>query len=211
MTSSNYTDQIATLQGRDIYDRGGDKIGSVGQLYADRTGQPTWASVHTGLFGMRQSMVPLTGSTLEGDQLRVPFDRSTVKDAPHVDHHEDEPLTADQVQQLYQHYNLSWDTQSYVGGYTTGAEHTRESFDGTPEFSGTPDGFPQDGAASTDMAGTGGVAGVTGTSGMAETSGAPRTADSVWTDGTRVDQPGVPVDRPSGTERLRRYVADEQR
>ena len=41
----------------------GEKIGSIGQLYADDdTGEPTWVTVKTGLFGTSQSFVPVEGA-----------------------------------------------------------------------------------------------------------------------------------------------------
>jgi hypothetical protein len=140
VTSSNYADQISTLRGRDVFGRDGEKIGTVGQIYADRSGRPTWASVHTGLFGLRQSLVPLTGADITGDdRLQVPFDKATVKDAPNVDHEVDEPLTSEQVRELYRHYDIGWDeasTGDYAEGYTAGAQHTRASYQ-QPDGSGS--------------------------------------------------------------------------
>src|SRR5690348_4183332 len=38
----------------------GEKIGGIGELYVDDdTNQPTWVTVKTGLFGMKESFVPL--------------------------------------------------------------------------------------------------------------------------------------------------------
>nr|BFE60300.1 hypothetical protein GCM10020063_048260 [Dactylosporangium thailandense] len=109
--TSNQTDG-ATLLGREVYDRDGDKIGSVGQVYADNAGRPTWASVSTGLLGLHQSLVPLAGATSREDGVQVPFDKATVKDAPRVDHEADRPLTGEQVQELYRHYQLQMDPAS---------------------------------------------------------------------------------------------------
>ena len=44
-------DQASTVIGREVVDRDGDKIGTVGQVWADGVGQPAWASVRTGFFG----------------------------------------------------------------------------------------------------------------------------------------------------------------
>ncbi|WP_433042082.1 PRC-barrel domain-containing protein [Dactylosporangium sp. CS-033363] len=118
--TANHTD-IATLPGRDVYDRDGEKVGTVGQVYADRAGQPTWASVNTGLFGLRESLVPLAGATARGDALQVAFDKATVKDAPNIDHNVDEPLTGEQTQELFRHYQQHWDGQ---------ATTTRDGYDG---------------------------------------------------------------------------------
>ncbi|WP_344613741.1 PRC-barrel domain-containing protein [Dactylosporangium salmoneum] len=130
--TSNSTD-VTMLQGRDVYDRDGDKVGTIGQVYADRAGRPTWASVSTGLLGMRQSLVPLTAARNQDDGVRIPFDKATVKAAPNLDHEVDEPLTSDQVQELYRHYRMQWDdagTTDHASGYGAGAQHTRGSDQG---------------------------------------------------------------------------------
>ena len=116
-------EQVGALIGRDVYDRDGDKIGSVGQIWGDAAGQPTWASVRTGFFGINESLVPLQDADVAGDRLVVPFQKSQVKDAPNIDAAHDEPLTQDEVDRLYQHYGMSWD-DSYdadaVGHDTSG-------------------------------------------------------------------------------------------
>ncbi len=124
-------DQLASLQGADVYDRDGDKIGSLGQVYLDTsTNQPSWASVNTGLFGMKESLVPISEADATGDGIRVPYDKQTVKDAPNVDASADEPLMPEDVNRLYQHYSLGGggfassgydDSGSSRAGYDAGA------------------------------------------------------------------------------------------
>ncbi|WP_433606242.1 PRC-barrel domain-containing protein [Dactylosporangium sp. CA-139114] len=129
--TSNQTDG-ATLLGREVYDRDGDKIGSVGQVYADDAGRPTWASVSTGLLGLHQSLVPLAGATSLEDGVQVPFDKATVKDAPRVDHEADQPLTSEQVQELYRHYQLQMDpasTMRYERGRDVSADTEPSRYD----------------------------------------------------------------------------------
>ena len=110
-------DQIQTIRGRDMYDRGGDKIGEVGQVWTDRTGTPAWASVRTGLFGTNESLVPLQDALFSGDRLTVPYEKSRVKDAPNIDASHDEPLDEQGVDQLYSYYGLRWDDMD--SGYQT--------------------------------------------------------------------------------------------
>ena len=51
MTTQN---DVQRLLGHDVYESDGTKIGSTGQVYLDRqTGEPTWISVKTGLFGTK--------------------------------------------------------------------------------------------------------------------------------------------------------------
>ena len=101
-------DELQSWHGRDLIDRDGDKIGSIGGVYLDdRTGQPEWLTVKTGLFGMRESFVPTAKARPEGDTVRVPYTKSHVKDAPNVD--ADGALSTDEESRLYRHYGLSDD------------------------------------------------------------------------------------------------------
>ncbi|MFF2193954.1 PRC-barrel domain-containing protein [Streptomyces sp. NPDC058157] len=93
-----------SLIGRKAFDRNGAKIGTVDEVYLDdATGVPEWAAVRTGLFG-RDAFVPLEPSEVDGEVLRVPFERSLIKDAPDfgVGRH----LSPEQELKLYHHYGL---------------------------------------------------------------------------------------------------------
>ena len=88
--------------GRRAVDRDGNKIGTVGQVYVnDETGVPDWVTVNTGLFGLRESFVPVAGSTFDGDDVVLPFDKDVVKDSPVVDA---DHLDEDEQQLLYSYY-----------------------------------------------------------------------------------------------------------
>ena len=97
-------DELQSWHRRDLIDRDGDKIGSIGDVYLDeQTGQPEWLTVKTGLFGTRESFVPIAEARAEGDTVRVPYTKSHVKDAPNVD--SDGALSHDEESQLYRHYD----------------------------------------------------------------------------------------------------------
>jgi uncharacterized protein (TIGR02271 family) len=90
-------------RGGNVIATDGEKIGSIGQLYADDdTGEPTWVTVKTGLFGTHESFVPVDGARAEGDDLVVPYTKDHVKDAPRVD--TDGHLEPDEEDRLYAHY-----------------------------------------------------------------------------------------------------------
>ncbi|GAA3091686.1 PRC and DUF2382 domain-containing protein [Streptomyces rectiviolaceus] len=126
------------LAGLTAYDRTGEKIGSVEQVYLDdRTGRPEWVTVKTGLFGMKQSFVPLAGARRQQDELHVTATKEAVKEAPRVD--ADQHLEPGQEQDLYTHYGLT----------RTG---------GTPRSAPTAGGRDRAGAAG--MAGAGAGAGM---------------------------------------------------
>jgi stress response protein YsnF len=91
-------------RGRTVVDRDGDKIGKFDELYLDDADNPAWAAVTTGLFGMRQTFVPLSEARADGDVLQVPFGKDLVKDAPNVD--PDTQLSPDEEELLYRHYGV---------------------------------------------------------------------------------------------------------
>ena len=92
--------------GGDVRTTSGDKIGSIGQIYVDdSTGEPSWVTVRTGLFGMSESFVPLEGATDNGKDIMVTYDKDTVKDAPRID--ADRQLSPDEEETLYAHYGMT--------------------------------------------------------------------------------------------------------
>ncbi|MFE6862232.1 PRC and DUF2382 domain-containing protein [Nocardia sp. NPDC057668] len=100
------TGLLDEIIGNSVYDRGGDKIGKVKQIYIDNaSGAPTWAAVSTGLFH-DDSLVPLAGAQHRAgsDQLQVQVDKEEVRSAPHIPM--DHEITADEEQQLFVHYHV---------------------------------------------------------------------------------------------------------
>jgi sporulation protein YlmC with PRC-barrel domain len=97
---------VPSLMGSTVRDSAGEKIGKVGQVYLDdTTGQPEWVTVRTGLFGTKESFVPLAAARVEGDELVVDIPKSKVHDAPRVD--EEGHLSEEQETELYSYYGVS--------------------------------------------------------------------------------------------------------
>ena len=70
-------------KGRTVVDPDGDKVGTLEEFYLDRqSGDPTWAAIRTGLFGTHTSLAPLDGAALSGNDVRLGYSKSAVKDAP---------------------------------------------------------------------------------------------------------------------------------
>lgn len=107
----------ATIIGRD-----GQKIGTVGQVFLDdETGAPEWVTAKTGLFGTSESFIPLTEASVSGDELRVPYDKDMVKDAPRIDD-SDGRLSEEEEAKLYQYYGRSYEGRGFEPGYQSGDE-----------------------------------------------------------------------------------------
>jgi sporulation protein YlmC with PRC-barrel domain len=100
MTISKQWDRLIGLTATDA---AGDEIGQVGQVYLDeRTGQPEWVTVSTGMSGTRQSFAPLDGCSVRDDRLVLPVSKQLVEDAPDIE--DDGHLSEAEVTALYQHY-----------------------------------------------------------------------------------------------------------
>ena len=89
--------------GGEVRTSGGDKVGKVGQVYLDdETGEPSWVTVKTGLFGTQESFVPLSSADLVGEDLVIPYDRETIKGAPRME--TDASLSPQEEKRLYSYY-----------------------------------------------------------------------------------------------------------
>ena len=118
--SRTQMESLAT-SGGNVVAADGQKIGSIGQVYVDdSTGEPSFVTVKTGLFGTAESFVPLQDATVTGSDIRVAYNKTEVKDAPRVD--PDERITPKEEQRLYAHYGIS-----SPRGHTSGTERTGPS------------------------------------------------------------------------------------
>lgn len=118
--------QNLATSGGNVVGADGQKIGRIGQVYVDdSTGEPSFVTVKTGLFGTAESFVPLQDATATGGDIRVTYNKDEVNDAPRVD--PDGQITPTEEQRLYAHYGLS-----SRGGYTSGTE--RAGVSGTRDY-----------------------------------------------------------------------------
>ncbi|WP_150243093.1 PRC and DUF2382 domain-containing protein [Nocardiopsis quinghaiensis] len=93
----------ADLIGHNVLDQEGHNVGKINQVYLDdNTDQPSWVSVHTGLFGRHETLVPLQGSQPVEEDIRIPYDKSTVKDAPQVE--ADRHISPEEEQTVREYY-----------------------------------------------------------------------------------------------------------
>ena len=98
--------QNLATSGGNVVGADGQKVGGIGQIYVDdSTGEPSFVTVKTGLFGTAESFVPLGDATVTGGDIRVAYNKHEVSDAPRVD--PDGQITPTEEQRLYAHYGLS--------------------------------------------------------------------------------------------------------
>ena len=171
----------------DVYETDGTKIGSAADVYLDaQTGDPEWVAVKTGLFGTKQSFVPLDRAKLEGDRIIVAFGKDQVKDAPRID--PDGRLSPAEEDELYTYYGLSSTDGNLdrdggrAGTTTTSRETTTNTTDSTDTAYDSSDDRG-------DVSGT-------------DTDNAMTRSEERLVAGTRTEE--------AGRARLRKYVVTEQ-
>ncbi|MGW3832054.1 PRC and DUF2382 domain-containing protein [Streptomyces microflavus] len=168
--ADGFTDS-GELDGLTVYDNEGEKVGSVGRVYVDDdTGKPDWVTVKTGMFGMKESFVPLAGARRVGSDLHVSHSKDTVKEAPRVD--ADAHLSVAEEEELYRHYGLTRksgnlgdtgkgtgtgaDARTVAGTGAMGAAGAGAGAAGAARGTGTPpNAKATTGAGAAGMAGTG--------------------------------------------------------
>ncbi|MFF2655606.1 PRC and DUF2382 domain-containing protein [Streptomyces sp. NPDC058045] len=179
-------EQIPSVLDHAVYGPDGSKIGDAKHIYLDdASGRPEWATVKTGMFGTRETFVPIGDATLVEDHLEVPYDKAKVKDAPTVEVDAGGHLSQEEEHRLYEYYGVDWD-EAWDKAEHPGRDDTGEA------------------AGAAGMAGAAGAAGAAGRAEAAEDTGG-RTADTgtertampggTAEPGTREDLTGKPEGR----------------
>jgi uncharacterized protein (TIGR02271 family) len=111
--------EVLEWKGRTAVDTDGGKLGTIEEIYLDaQTQQPEWALIQTGMFGNKSSFMPLEGATSSGDDIKAPYSKDQVKDAPKVD--PDGELSRDEESALYSHYGINYDESDTSTGTEQG-------------------------------------------------------------------------------------------
>lgn len=199
----------------DVVGHDGEKIGGIGELYVDdETNQPSWVTVKTGLFGMKESFVPLREATLRGEDLVVPYTKDQVKDAPRVD--PDGHLEPGEEDRLYSHYGRANGSDGQQPGVRRASGRETADMTSDPVRGDTGSVYGEGGSAYGGTGESRGLAGtdteqtdraseVRGTAGR-DTSG-PATDDAMTRSEERLN---VGTEKQEvGRARLRKYVTTE--
>jgi uncharacterized protein (TIGR02271 family) len=118
-------EQVRYAIGHDAYGADGERIGRTDQIFLDdQTGQPEFAALHTGLFGMKTTLIPLAEATFDGDRLKVPYAKDQIRDAPNVDPGAGH-LTKEEERILYGYYGLPYSEVRSDSGLPSGGTQSR--------------------------------------------------------------------------------------
>jgi uncharacterized protein (TIGR02271 family) len=105
--------------GYEVYDRNGEKIGKVDDLFVDENDRAEYIGVKMGFLGLEgTSLIPweLTRVNEEGHRVEVSVDKAQVKEGPSFN--DDGDITPDYEERVYSHYGLQRaQTNGDRGGY----------------------------------------------------------------------------------------------
>jgi uncharacterized protein (TIGR02271 family) len=119
----NRSDRFTAIEdqyaGYEVYDRNGEKIGKVDDLFVDENDQPEYLGVKMGFLGLEgTSLIPweLTRVNGEGHRIEVSVDKAQVKEGPSFN--DDRDITPEYEERVYSHYGLQRaQTNGDRGGY----------------------------------------------------------------------------------------------
>ena len=105
--------RLDELRGAPVFDRNGDKIGDVEEIFYDhQSSKAEWIGIGTGFFGTKRVLVPVQGASSYEDGIAVGYDKDQVKDSPDID---SDDISSETEQELYSYYGLGSAPTGYTG------------------------------------------------------------------------------------------------
>jgi uncharacterized protein (TIGR02271 family) len=102
-------------EGREVIGKHGERLGVIRALYAQEgSDTPSWAAVRTGLFGTKETLVPIAEAQAAGEQVQLPFAKEDIRGAPRIE--PDDALSPEQEQRLYRHYRMEYPSGAAPAG-----------------------------------------------------------------------------------------------
>jgi sporulation protein YlmC with PRC-barrel domain len=108
-------ENIRDWQGKDVLDLGGEKIGTVEDVYFDiETDEPRFLCVKAGWLRHRVVLIPAAGVTASPDHLTVAVTKGVAEKAPAMEHGGE--LSAEFEEKLFGYYELDYRPAQTPGG-----------------------------------------------------------------------------------------------
>ena len=104
--SDRFTEVEDRYAGYTVYDRAGEKIGNVDDLFLDENDQPEYIGVKMGFLGTRSNLIPFHMARVNDEQqsVEISANKETVKEGPTFD--DDREITPDFEREVYSYYGL---------------------------------------------------------------------------------------------------------
>jgi uncharacterized protein (TIGR02271 family) len=110
--SDRFTGIEDQYAGYEVYDRNGEKIGKVDDLFINESDQPEYLGVKMGFLGLEgTSLIPweLTRVNEEGHRIEVSVDKAQVKEGPSFN--DDEDITPEYENEILSYYGVGGSSQ----------------------------------------------------------------------------------------------------
>src|SRR5918994_2920722 len=111
--SDRFTALEDRFAGYTVYDRAGEKIGKVDDIFVDQSDQPEYIGVKMGFLGTSSTLIPweaVNSTDDEGRAITVATDKDTAKNGPTFD--DDREITPEFENEVYSYYGLRRSTSS---------------------------------------------------------------------------------------------------
>lgn len=110
--SDRFTEIEDQYAGYEVYERDGDKIGKVDDLFVDDNDRPEYIGVKMGFLGTRSTLIPVEAVRIDegGQALEVDQPKGVIKDSPTFD--DDEEITPELEERVRSHYGLGGSRKS---------------------------------------------------------------------------------------------------
>ncbi len=104
--SDRFTAFEDRFAGYEVYDRNGEKIGKVDDLFVDENDNPEYIGVKMGFLGTSSTLIPMDLVTVDesAGRLNVATDKATAKNGPAFD--DDRDITPEYENEVYSYYGL---------------------------------------------------------------------------------------------------------
>jgi uncharacterized protein (TIGR02271 family) len=104
--SDRFTAIEDRFAGYEVYDRNGEKIGKVDDLFVDEKDSPEYIGVKMGFLGTRSTLIPMDLVTVDDSagRLDVAAEKETTKNGPTFD--DDRKITPNFENEIYSYYGL---------------------------------------------------------------------------------------------------------
>jgi uncharacterized protein (TIGR02271 family) len=111
-----FTELGEQYAGYAVYDRQGEKIGNVDDIFLDENDQPEYIGVKMRFLGTKSTLIPVEVVRVDQQRSRieVSVDKATAKDGPAFD--TDEEITPEDEQRVRRHYGLEGRQGTAQGG-----------------------------------------------------------------------------------------------
>jgi uncharacterized protein (TIGR02271 family) len=103
---SAFEDRFAGFAGYEVYDRNGENVGKVDDLFVDENDNPEYIGVKMGFLGTRSTLIPWQLATVDeaNRRINVSVDKDTAKNGPTFD--DDRDITPAFENEVYSYYGL---------------------------------------------------------------------------------------------------------